>query len=324
MAFTARLATRPPFDGAALVAHLAARAVPGVEEVVDGRYRRSLRTPGGPAVIELSPAADHVRLNVTPPDADGPTVAAAAPVGPPVAGADLDALVARCRALFDLDADPAAISAVLGGDPLIGPLAAAAPGLRVPGAVDGAELAVRAVLGQQVSLRAAATLAGRLVTALGEPLATAVGGVTHLFPEPAAIAALDPADLAMPRARARTLLGLAGALADGLDLREVGALPGIGPWTAGYIALRALGDRDVFLAGDLGVRKALERLGADSHPRAAAALAERWRPYRAYAMHHLWGVLSGPCASPSTPSRPTSPPGAACARRWPAARPASG
>jgi AraC family transcriptional regulator of adaptative response / DNA-3-methyladenine glycosylase II len=194
----------------------------------------------------------------------------------------------------------------------------------VPGAVDGAELAVRAVLGQQVSLRAAATLAGRLVAAVGEPLAAPVGGVTHLFPAPAAIAGLDPADLPMPRARARTLLGLAGALADGLDLREVGTLPGIGPWTAGYIALRALGDRDVFLAGDLGVRRALERLGADPRPRAAAALAERWRPYRSYAMHHLWGVLSSPCASPSTPSRPRFPSAAACARRWPAARPASG
>lgn len=272
MAVVARLPTRAPFDGAALVAHLAARAVPGVEEVAGGRYRRSVRTPGGAAVVELDPAAEHVRLSVW--------------------GADSGAVVARCRALFDLDADPAAIRGVLGADPLVGPLVAAAPGLRVPGAVDGAELAVRAVLGQQVSLRAAATLAGRLVTALGEPLAAPRGGVTHLFPEPAAIAALDPSALAMPAARARTLLSLAAALADGLALAEVSTLPGIGPWTAGYIALRALGDRDVFLAGDLGVRKALERLGADSRPRAAAALAERWRPYRAYAMHHLWASVS--------------------------------
>lgn len=301
---TARLDTRAPFDGAALVAHLGARAVPGIEAVAEGRYRRSVRTPGGPAVLELAPAADHVRLTVW--------------------GADPGAVAAGCRALFDLDADPAAIAGALGRDSLIGPLVRAAPGRRVPGAVEGAELAVRAVLGQQVTLRAAATLAGRLVAACGEPLAEAVGEVTHLFPEPAAIAALDPAQLAMPRARARTLLGLTGALADGLDLREASTLPGIGPWTAGYIALRALGDRDVFLASDLGVRKALERLGADSRPRAAARLAERWQPYRAYAMHHLWGVLSNPCASPSTPSRPTSPPAAACARRWPAARPASG
>jgi AraC family transcriptional regulator of adaptative response / DNA-3-methyladenine glycosylase II len=316
MPVVARLQTREPFDGPAVVAHLAARAVPGVEEVVDGRYRRSLRTPVGPAVVELSPAPDHIRLAAW--------------------GAEPEVLAARCRALFDLDADPTAIAAALGADPLIGPLVAAAPGRRVPGAVDGAELAVRAVLGQQVSLQAAATLAGRLVAACGERLAEPVGGVTHLFPAPAAIAALDPAQLAMPRARARTLLGLAGALADGLDLREVSTLPGIGPWTAGYIALRALGDRDVFLAGDLGVRRALERLGADSRPRAAARLAERWRPYRAYAMQHLWATAAPgraapraggtvePCASPSTPSRPRSPSAAACARRWPAARPASG
>jgi len=269
---SARLETRAPFDGAALVAHLGARAVPGVEEVVAGRYRRSLRAPGGPAVIELESAADHVRLTVR--------------------GAEPGVVVARCRALFDLDAEPAAIAAVLGGDPVVGPLAAVAPGRRVPGAVDGAELAVRAVLGQQVSLRAAATLAGRLVTALGERLSEPVGAVTRLFPEPAAIAGLDPVRLAMPRARARTLLGLAAALADGLPLAELAELPGIGPWTAGYIAMRALGDRDAFLAGDLGVRRALERLGADSRPRAAALSAERWRPYRAYAMHHLWDVAS--------------------------------
>jgi AraC family transcriptional regulator, regulatory protein of adaptative response / DNA-3-methyladenine glycosylase II len=274
MDISARLETRPPFAGAALLAHLAARVVPGVEEVVDGRYVRSLRAPGGPAVVELEPAADHVRLR------------AWADVR------DRSAIVARCRALFDLDADPATIAAALGGDPLIGERVTAAPGVRVPGAVDGAELAVRAVLGQQVTLRAAATHAGRLVAELGEPLPRPVGAVTHLFPAAAAIAALDSARLAMPRARAATLLGLARALAGGLELAEVEQLPGIGPWTAGYIAMRAGGDRDVFLASDLGVRRALERLGADARPRAAAALAVRWRPYRSYAMHHLWGVLS--------------------------------
>jgi AraC family transcriptional regulator of adaptative response / DNA-3-methyladenine glycosylase II len=230
--------------------------------------------------------------------------------------------VARCRALFDLDPDPAAVAGALADDPLIGRYVAAAPGVRVPGAVDGPELAVRAVLGQQVTLRAAATHAGRLVAELGEPLPRPVGAVTHVFPPAGAIAALDPSQLALPRARAATLLGLARALADGLDLADVEQLPGIGPWTAGYIAMRARGDRDVFLASDLGVRRALERLGADSRPRAAAALAERWRPYRSYAMHHLWGVLSEPCASRSTPSRPTSPPRSA--RRWRAAPPASG
>jgi AraC family transcriptional regulator, regulatory protein of adaptative response / DNA-3-methyladenine glycosylase II len=269
MAIRARLDTRPPFAGAALLAHLAARAVPGVEEVVDGRYRRSLTVDGEPCVVELRPGADGVLLR-------GPREAAQA-----------------CRALFDLDADPAAIAAALGGDALLGPLVAAAPGRRVPGAVDAAELAIRAVLGQQVTLAAAATLAGRLVRAAGEPLAAPVGGVTHVFPSPAAVAALDPATLAMPRARASALLGLARALAGGLPVADVDRLAGIGPWTAGYIRMRALGDRDVFLAGDLGVRRALGCLGADPRPRAAAALAERWRPYRSYAMHHLWGLLSG-------------------------------
>jgi AraC family transcriptional regulator, regulatory protein of adaptative response / DNA-3-methyladenine glycosylase II len=316
MPLNVRLETLAPFDGGALLAHFAARAVPCVESVGDGRYRRSLRAARGPAVIELEPAADHVRLVAWLAHPD-----------------DLPAVAARCRALLDLDADPAAVAAVLGPDPLLGPLVAAAPGRRVPGSVDGAELALRAVLGQQVSLAAAVTLAGRLVAALGEPLAEPVGDVTHLFPAPAAIAALDPAGLAMPRARARALQGLATALAGGeLDLdgdperarAELDRLPGIGPWTTGYIALRALRDRDVFLGSDLGVRRALARLGVDTHPRAVARLAERWRPYRAYATQHLLGLLSSPCASPSTPSRPTSPPTAASARRWPAARPASG
>jgi AraC family transcriptional regulator, regulatory protein of adaptative response / DNA-3-methyladenine glycosylase II len=266
-----RLETRAPFDGGALLAHLTARAMPGVEEVCDGRYRRSLRAPHGAAVIELEPAADHVRLRARLAHPD-----------------DLPAVVARCRALLDLDADPAAIAAALGSDPLLGPLVAAAPGRRVPGSVDGPELALRAVLGQQVSLAAAATVAGRMVARLGEPLDEPAGGVTHLFPEPAAVAALDRAQLAMPNARAATLIRLAGALAGGMDLAEAQRLPGIGPWTAGYIAMRALGDRDVFLAGDLGVRRALARLGVDARPRAAARLAERWRPYRAYANQHLW------------------------------------
>ena len=173
--------------------------------------------------------------------------------------------------------------------------------------MDGDELAVRAVLGQQVSLRGAATLAGRLVAACGEPLARPVGGVTHLFPSAAALAAVDPATLAMPAARRRALLGLADALARGevvLDagadrdetLRRLLALPGIGPWTAGYVAMRVLRDPDAFLPSDLGVRHALERLGRDGSPAAAARLAEGWRPYRAYALQHLWASLAEPAA----------------------------
>jgi AraC family transcriptional regulator of adaptative response / DNA-3-methyladenine glycosylase II len=274
-----RLPARPPFDGAALLRHFGARAVPGLEALVDGEYRRSLRLPGGPAVVGLAPDGDGVRCRVW----GGTAEAAAAPV----------------RALLDLDADPAAIVAVLGGDTLIGRLVRAAPGRRVPGTVDGAELAVRAVLGQQVSVAGAATVAGRLTVLHGEPLPEPVGTVTHLFPSPAALAALDPAELPMPRSRGRALVGLCGALAAGdVDLSpgadpdaaeaELLALPGIGPWTASYVRLRALGDRDAFPAADLGLRRALERLGVDGSPRAAAARAEAWRPLRAYAAQHLW------------------------------------
>jgi AraC family transcriptional regulator of adaptative response / DNA-3-methyladenine glycosylase II len=286
---TLRLPARAPLQGAALLAYLAQRAVRGVEEVTpDGTYRRALRLPHAPGVVALRPAADHVEATFALGDLR-----------------DLGTAVQRCRRLLDLDADPHAVQAALDDDDVIGPLVRAAPGLRVPGAVDGAEQAVRAVLGQQVSLAGAATLAARLVAAHGEPLAQPAGAVTHLFPTADALAGTDPETLAMPRARRTALLGVAAALADGrLALhpgadraeaeRTLLALPGIGPWTAGYVALRALRDPDAFLPGDLGVRHALERLGQDGAPRAAAALAERWRPYRASALQHLWASLATP------------------------------
>jgi AraC family transcriptional regulator of adaptative response / DNA-3-methyladenine glycosylase II len=275
-----RLPFRPPLHAGALLAWLAARAVPGVEEVDGDVYRRSLRLPHGAGVAELrfAPAHAHCRLWL------------ADERDEPIAGA-------RCRRLADLDADPDAVAGHLRDDPLIGPLVAAAPGLRVPGAVDGAELAVRAVLGQQISVPAARTAAGRLVAAHGERLPHARGAVTALFPDAATLAALDPADLAMPQARARALVGLCRALAAG-DVRIDGdrerarrallALPGIGPWTAGYVAMRALGDPDVFLVEDLGVRHALRRLGGPDDARAARALAEAWSPWRSYATQYLW------------------------------------
>jgi AraC family transcriptional regulator of adaptative response / DNA-3-methyladenine glycosylase II len=219
---------------------------------------------------------------------------------------DLAAAVSRCRRLLDLDADPVAVDDHLGADPLLGPLVREAPGTRVPGHVDGAELAVRAVLGQQVSVAGARTLAARLVRSHGERLAAADGGLTHLFPTPGALAAMDAAELAMPKARARALLGLARALDDGAIQLDGGAdrsateeallaLPGIGPWTASYIALRALGDPDAFPSGDVGLRNALRRLGHGAEPVALASLAEGWRPWRAYAVIHLWRTLgTGP------------------------------
>ena len=280
-----RLPFRPPLDRDALLRWLAARAVPGVEEVDGDSYRRSLRLPRGAGVAELLVAARHVDCRLWLDDVR-----------------DEAAAVARCRRLLDLDAEPDAIAAHLRGATLVGPLVAAAPGLRVPGAVDGAELAVRAVLGQQVSVPAARTAAGRLVAAHGERLAEPRGEVTSLFPAAAALAALDPAALEMPRARASALVGLCRALAAGeLSLdpdgdraaarRALLALPGIGPWTAGYVAMRALGDPDVFLVEDLGVRHALRRLGGPDEPRAARALAEAWAPWRSYATQHLWQAL---------------------------------
>lgn len=280
------LTYRAPLAAEALIAFFGLRAVPGIEQVERGVYRRSARLSGGPAVIELRAGAGSVDARVRlSSDADAPAAEAAA------------------RRLFDLDADPVAVADRLGGDRLIGPLVRAAPGRRVPGHLDPIELAIRAVIGQQVSLAAAATVAGRLVGACGEPLAEPVGSVTHLFPTPEAIATVAPRDLPMPRSRARALTGLAAALAGGeVELlggtelertrQKLLSLPGIGPWTVAYIEMRALAGRDAFLASDLGVRRALEQLGEDGSPRAAARLAERWRPYRAYALQHLWSTLN--------------------------------
>ncbi|MBF6621306.1 MAG: DNA-3-methyladenine glycosylase 2 family protein [Patulibacter sp.] len=285
-----RLPYRAPWDATAMIGYLAARAVMGIEAVDGGEYRRSLRLPHGAGVVTLWPADGHVAAELRLADLR-----------------DLPAAVQRVRALLDLDADPQAIVDALGGDPVIGPLVRAAPGLRVPGHVDAHEQAIRAVLGQQVSIRGAATLAARLTVAYGEPLVEPVGDgrVTHLFPSAAALAEADPATLGMPRSRAAAVVGLASALASGELRLDIGverldtrarllALPGIGPWTAGYVQLRALRDPDVFLASDLVVRRALERLGRDARPAAAERLAGRWRPYRSYATQHLWASMAPP------------------------------
>jgi AraC family transcriptional regulator, regulatory protein of adaptative response / DNA-3-methyladenine glycosylase II len=286
-----RLPFRAPFDGVALLGWLAARAVPAVEEVDGEVYRRSLRLPGGPGVVELAMGADSVRCRLWLED-DG----------------DVATAEQLCRRLLDLDADPVVVVEHLGADPLIGGLVRGAPGLRVPGGVDGAELAVRAVLGQQISVAAARTGAGRLVAEHGDALPRPRGAVTALFPAADVLAGLDPARLPMPRARAAALVSLCRALADGdlrlerdvdraLARRRLLALPGIGPWTAGYVAMRALGDADVFLAEDLGVRHALRRLGGPDDPRAARALAAAWAPWRSYASQHLWQAPAVPAAA---------------------------
>ncbi|MFF6928408.1 AlkA N-terminal domain-containing protein [Streptomyces californicus] len=277
-----RLPYRAPLNPSNLFGHLAATAVPGVEEWRDGAYRRTLALPYGHGVVALAPKPDHIacRLSLTDPR-------------------DLTRAISRCRWLLDLDADPVTVDDRLRTDPLLAPLVDAGPGRRVPRTVDGAEFAVRAVLGQQVSTAAARTHAARLVTAHGVPVDDPEGGLTHLFPTPGALAELDPEALALPRTRRATLTTLVAALAEGrlrLDTdtdwdearTALSALPGFGPWTVESIAMRALGDPDAFLPADLGIRRAAERLGLPATPAALTARAADWRPWRAYAVQYLW------------------------------------
>ena len=301
-----RLAYRAPIDGERMLGFLAARAIPGVESVQDGRYRRTIQLPNGTGILSLGPLVP------------GPVMRRPEP------GyvdcelqledlRDLNAAVQRCRRLLDLDADPEAVTGYLSADLVLGPLALAHPGRRSPGHVDGSELALRAVLGQQVSVAAARRLGARLVATYGKPLSCPDGSLTHCFPTAETLAAADPAALPMPGGRALALTGLAAALASGELSLDPGAerdraeavllaLPGIGPWTASYIRMRALSDPDAFLPTDVGVLAALSRLGvlptAGTGPtararnaKAATALAESWRPWRSYAVHHLWACL---------------------------------
>ncbi|QIP83755.1 DNA-3-methyladenine glycosylase 2 family protein [Streptomyces sp. Tu 2975] len=277
-----RLPYRAPLEPGNLFGHLAATGVPGVEEWRDGAYRRTLSLPYGHGIVALTPHPDHIacRLSLTDPR-------------------DLTIAISRCRWMLDLDADPVAVDEQLRDDPLLAPLVGKAPGRRVPRTVDAAEFAVRAVLGQQVSTAAARTHAGRLVRAHGVPVEDPEGGLTHLFPVPEALAALDPEALALPRSRRTTLTTLVTALADGtlkLDpgsdwdkaRAQLAGLPGFGPWTVEVIAMRALGDPDAFLPTDLGMRRAAAALGLPSTPAALTARAAAWRPWRAYAVQYLW------------------------------------
>lgn len=276
-----RLAYRPPLAWDALLTFLAGRAIPGVESVAGDAYRRTVALAGKAGWIAVAPGGPGVLV----------AEASAGLAGP------LMPLVARLRHLLDLDARPADIELLLARDPLLRRRIAARRGLRVPGAFDGYEAAVRAILGQQVTVKGATTLAGRLVARLGAPLETPYPGLTHLFP-PAPVLAAAGADavagLGMPGARARALVELARAVEGGLRLapgvpvepvlERLRALPGIGDWTAQYVAMRALGWPDAFPVGDLGLRHALGL----SRPGEVLARAERWRPWRAYATLHLW------------------------------------
>ena len=328
-----RLAVRTPFHGSSLLRFLAPRALPGVEAIGDGWYARTLHLPH-------APGAFRVEL----PDLSEPGTATI-PIELVLGDLrDIAAAVERTGRLLDADCDPLAVAEALAPDPLIGPLLRRWPGLRLPGHVDGAEVAVRAIVGQQISVAGARTILTRLVHQYGEPLTPTAqpgearggqssteasvprtehvtsrppaswdsedssarsrwAGLTHLFPSPARLAAVDPDDLPMPKARGRALIGLCRALAEGELALDRGpdraqtrarllALPGIGDWTASYLAIRALGDPDAFMPTDLGTRHALARLGHD--PAQAAPLAEAWRPWRSYAQSLLWQVLLDP------------------------------
>ena len=293
-----RLPFRRPLDARALFDFLAPRAVPGVEIGTAFGYRRALSLAHGNGIVEVGDvdaAADPTELFNT----QGwiPCSLRLSDLR------DLASAVARTRRLLDLDADVPAIDEFLRDDDVLGDVAAANPGRRVPGHVDGFELAVRAVLGQQVSVSGARTLAKRLTLSYGEPLPIADATLTHQFPTAQAIASADPLLLPLTRSRAVSLVTMARAVACGdVDLdpgadRDSSAaillaLPGIGPWTVAYIRMRALGDPDVFMPSDLGVRYGLEALGVAGDPRSAERLSHQWRPWRSYALQHVWSAAA--------------------------------
>jgi AraC family transcriptional regulator of adaptative response / DNA-3-methyladenine glycosylase II len=279
-----RLPLRAPFCPDNLFGHLAATAVPGCEEHRDGAYRRTLRLPNGFGIVALTPRVDHVACELGLDDLR-----------------DVPTAITRCRRLLDLDADPDAVSEALMGDPALLAVVRKAPGRRVPRTSDESEFAIRAVIGQQVSTRAARTLAARIVARYGKTITDTAGGLTHVFPSPDELIELDLSSLGMPSARRRSLETLIRTLADGsLELssgsdwtkarRQLLCIPGIGPWTVETIAMRALGDPDAFPATDLGVRRGAESLGMGSSPTALLAHAERWKPWRAYAVQYLWST----------------------------------
>ena len=283
--WAAALAFKPPYPWGPMLSYLARRAIPGVEVVSQTVYRRSIRVDGGDAILDVRLDGDGTSLSVS---CDRP------------GGPDLD----RLRRQFDLDADPAVIDSHLAADPLLAPLVARHPGLRVPGAWDPFELAVRAMVGQQISVAAATTVTGGIARRYGSPLVNPDGDPRFLFPTAARLAEAEAESLGMPGKQALAIVGLAKAVAagdialdgaGGLD-RTIGrlcALPGIGPWTAHYIAMRALREPDAFPAGDLGLQRAAGLPGGRLSAKQLSELAENWRPWRAYAAMHLWTSLGG-------------------------------
>jgi AraC family transcriptional regulator of adaptative response / DNA-3-methyladenine glycosylase II len=281
-----RLPARAPFDAAGVFAWLMARAVDRVELAEPRRYERTLLLPTGPALVAIADDGDGLQIEAQ-----------------LTSLADLPPLVARVRRLFDLDADAVAIDAALASDPRLAASVATTPGLRLPGALDAHELVFRAIIGQQVSVAAARTALSRLTADLGEPMAAAEGRL--LFPTAAAIAAEGTRVLRGPTARTRTIVDVAERLASGElivaaersrdDLHaDLLAVPGIGPWTAGYLAMRVTRAPDVLLVSDLALRNGAERLGLPREASALAAEGRTWAPWRSYASMHLWRAASLP------------------------------
>jgi AraC family transcriptional regulator of adaptative response / DNA-3-methyladenine glycosylase II len=283
-----RLPFRVPFVPDSLFGHLAATSIPGCEEFRDGAYRRTMRLPTGHALVSLTPEIDHVRCRLELDDVR-----------------DLPIAVARCRRLLDLDADPQAVVADLSEDPKLRRHVARAPGRRIPGSVDVHEMAIRAVLGQQVSTAAARTHAARLVTAYGTAVTDSNGALSHLFPTIEQLAEVDVTTLKMPAARQRCFANVVETLASGtLHLgvgcdwdrarRELHSIVGVGPWTTEIIAMRAFGDPDAFPNTDMGVQRGAQALGITGGASAVERHAQRWRPWRAYATQYLWATHDHP------------------------------
>lgn len=306
---TAHLSYRPPLDLDGLLGFLGARAVPGIEAWDGDTYTRVLDLPHGGGLARLARSAAGDR-------ADGRGKARSHPVL--TCHFELDDIrdyataVSRMRRLLDLDADPTAVGRVLGDDPSLAPLVAASPGRRMPGTVSPFEMAVRAVVGQHVSVASSTAACGRLTARWGRPLETcadAGGGAWRTFPRPEDLAGADPGAMAIPARRAATVVALARAVVEGRITLDPGAdrdeterrlleLPGVGPWTAAYVKMRALGDPDVFLPGDVGLEKARSALRAEPGPHAAA-----WKPWRSYAVAHLWAAGHSPSGHASSRER---------------------
>jgi AraC family transcriptional regulator of adaptative response / DNA-3-methyladenine glycosylase II len=275
---------RPPYDWSAMIRFLKVRAIAGLEVVTNDSYSR---------VIELDKVSGSITVSHAPQQSALRVIVRFARLE------SLSVIIARIRRMFDLSAEPGAIASVLSCDQILAPLVSARPGLRVPGGWDGFEIAVRAVLGQQITLKAATNLAARIVSAVGASVTQSIPGLTHAFPRPERFNANTLVGIGMPKVRAAAIANIAAVLCadkhlfdSRRDLDEAVVhlrnLPGIGEWTAQYIAMRALGESDAFLAGDVGVQRKFALNGRRLNASELLARAERWRPWRAYAVLHLW------------------------------------